>query len=319
MSYSKICILGGTGFVGKHIAARLSSLGYQVLVPTRHPQRHRDLTVLPNVKLKRANIHNKEELAGLLSDTDAVINLVGILNEKGNKGLGFQHVHVDLTRKVLEACKQKGVHRLLHMSALNADVKGPSHYLRSKGKAEELVHKAASDQLQVTSFRPSVIFGPGDGLFNRFATLLKLSPFVFPLACAESRFSPVYIGDVAEAFAQSIEDEETYSQRYDLCGPDRFSLRQLVEYTSQTLGLYHFIIGLNPFFSRLQARSLELIPGKPFSRDNYLSLQVDSICNVNGLEELGIQPTAVDTIVPAYLAQQTAKGRYQKYRELAGR
>lgn len=319
MKYNNICILGGTGFVGQHIVARLASLGYQVLVPTRHPELHRELLVLPGVKLKCVNVHNQSELNSLFSSIDVVINLVGILNEKGNKGRGFQHAHVELTRKVLAACKQKGVYRLLHMSALNADINSLSHYLCSKGEAEELVHKVASDQLQVTSFRPSVIFGSGDGLFNRFSALLKLSPLVFPLACADSRLSPVYVGDVAEAFVLSLDDEETFGQRYDLCGPDRFSLRQLVEYTSLTLGLYHFIIGLNPFFSRLQARMLELMPGKPFSRDNYLSLQVDSICNDNGLEELGIHPTAVDTIVPAYLAQQSAKGRYQKYREVAGR
>ena len=319
MKKSKICILGGTGFVGQQLAARLTSLGYRVLIPSRRPERHREVLVLPDTQLKRADIHNQAELKGLFSGVDIVINLVGILNEKGNDGLGFHHAHVELTHKVIEACKQTGVHRLLHMSALNADTNGPSHYLRSKGKAENEVLSAESEQLHVTCFRPSVIFGPGDGLFNRFATLLRLSPFVFPLACAESLISPVYIGDIVDAYSSALENEDSFGQAYDLCGPDRFSLRQIVEYTSQQLGMCHLVIGLSPRMSRVQARMLEFIPGKPFSRDNYASLQVDSVCSANDLDELGIHPTAVDSIVPGYLAQQSSRGRYDKYRQLASR
>ena len=319
MKKTKICILGGTGFVGQQLAARSASLGYQVLIPGRHPERHREVLVLPDTQLKRADIHNQDELKGLFSGVDIVINLVGILNEKGNDGLGFQHAHVELTHKVIEACKQTGVRRLLHMSALNADVNGPSHYLRSKGKAENEVLGAESEQLHVTCFRPSVIFGPGDGLFNRFATLLRLSPFIFPLACAESLISPVYIGDVVDAYSNALENEDSFGQAYDLCGPDRFSLRQIVEYTSQQLGMCHLVIGLSPGMSYLQARMLEFIPGKPFSRDNYASLQVDSVCSTNGLDEFGIHPTTVDSIVPSYLAQQSTRGRYDKYRKQANK
>lgn len=319
MEKTTICILGGTGFVGQQLAARLVSLGYQVLVPSRHPERHREVLVLPDAQLKRANIHNQDELKGIFSGVDIVINLVGILNEKGNDGLGFQHVHVDLTRKVIEACKQTGVHRLLHMSALNADVNGPSYYLCSKGKAESEVLGAESEQLHVTCFRPSIIFGPGDGLFNRFATLLRMTPFVFPLACAESLISPVYIGDVVDAYSNALENEESFGQTYDLCGPDRFSLKQIVEYTSQQLGKYHLVISLSPGMSCVQARMLEFIPGKPFSRDNYASLQIDSVCSTNGLDELGIHPTAVDSIVPGYLAQQSTRGSYDKYRQQANK
>lgn len=319
MKKSKICILGGTGFVGQQLAARLTSLGYQVLVPTRRPERHRELLVLPDLQLKRAGSYNQDELDGLFSGVDTVINLIGILNEKGNNGLDFQRVHVGLTRKIISACKQAGVHRLLHMSALNADPNGPSHYLRSKGKAENEVLSEESEQLHVTCFRPSVIFGPGDSFFNRFASLLRMTPFVFPLACAQSILSPVYVGDVVDAFVNTLDNEESFGRSYELCGPDRFSLRQIVEYTSQQLGSGHMVIGLGPRLSRLQARMLELVPGKPFSRDNYASLQVDSVCNSDDLEELGIHPTAVDSIVPAYLAQQSTKGQYDHYRQLAKR
>lgn len=317
MGKSKICILGGTGFVGQQLTARLTSLGYQVLVPTRHPERHREILVLPDIQLKRANIHNQSKLNGLFSGVDVVINLVGILNETGNTD--FHQVHDALTHKVVASCRQSGVHRLLHMSALNADPNGPSYYLRSKGKAEHEVMDAESEQLHVTCFRPSVIFGSGDSLFNRFASLLRMSPFVFPLACPESLFSPVYVGDVVDAFVNTLDDEESFGQGYELCGPDRFSLRQIVEYTSQQLGMNHRVIGLGPRLSRLQARMLEFVPGKPFSRDNFDSLQVDSVCSTNGLEELGIHPTAIETIVPAYLARQSTRGQYDGYRQLAKR
>ena len=319
MRKSKICILGGTGFVGQQLAARFASLGYQVLIPSRRPERHRELLVLPDIQLKRAGSLNQDELNGLFSGVDVVINLIGILNEKGNNGLGFQRVHIGLTRKIIAACKHAGVHRLLHMSALNADPKGPSHYLRSKGKAEKEVLGVESGQLHVTCFRPSVIFGPGDGFFNRFAALLRMSPFIFPLACAESLFSPVYVGDVVDAFINTLDNEESFGQAYELCGPNQFSLKQLVEYTSQQLGMHHLVIGLSPGMSCLQARMLEFIPGKPFSRDNYASLQVDSVCSTNDLDELGIHPTTVDSVVPGYLAQQSTRGRYDKYRKQANK
>ena len=209
MRKSKICILGGTGFVGQQLAARFVSLGYQVLIPTRRPERHREVLVLPDIQVKRADIHNQGELNSLFSGVDTVVNLVGILNEKGSKGLGFHRAHVELTHKVIAACKQVGVPRLLHMSALNADPNGPSHYLRSKGKAESEVLGAECGQLHVTSFRPSVIFGTGDSFFNRFASLLRMTPLAFPLACAESQFSPVYVGDVVDAF---VECEDAFKE-----------------------------------------------------------------------------------------------------------
>jgi len=319
MSYETICILGGTGFVGQLLVNRLTHHGYKVRVLTRRRERHRSLIVNPDVTLIEADIFDDSTLAENFSASDAVINLVGILNESGKKGEGFQRAHVDLPRKIVAAALATGVRRLLHMSALNADAnETASLYLKTKGEGEDLLHDAAGKGLVVTSFRPSVIFGQGDSFFNRFATLLKFSPLLFPLACPNSRFSPVCVDDVSEAFCRSL-DDATGGERLELCGPDVLTLKELVEYTRRQTGKNCYILGLGDGMSRLQARMLDLVPGKPFSMDNYHSLQKDSVCTNNALPSLGIKPTAIASVVPRYLAGQNARGHYQDFRRQSRR
>jgi NADH dehydrogenase len=271
------------------------------------------------VKLIKANIFEREQLTSIFQHCDAVVNLVGILNEN-SKG-GFQRAHVELPGIVIDACKQAKVDRLLHMSALNADANGKfSTYLRTKGEAQDLVLSNSAKQhgINATSFGPSVIFGPDDSFFNRFAGLLKLLPGPFPLACASSRFAPVYIGDVAEAFTEALNNRNTWGKHYDLCGPRVFTLRELVKYTAEQLGLRRPIIELPDTVARMQGHLLGHFPGKPFSYDNYLSLQIDSVCSGdNGLRELGINPTDIDAVVPYYLGQNSERSRYLKLRRLA--
>jgi uncharacterized protein YbjT (DUF2867 family) len=304
MIKKKICILGGTGFVGRRIAAQLSDAGHNVLITTRHYARARDLTVVPTVQLLEGDVHTPAFLRRAFSGVDAVINLIGILNEKGRSGRGFAVAHAELPAKVVDACHQAGVTRLLHMSALNAAADAPSHYLRSKAAGEETVHRAASaaasEKLHVTSFRPSVIFGPRDSFTNRFAALLKLAP-VFPLACPNARFQPVYVEDVARAFIESLDNHKSFGQRYSLCGPKGYTLREIVAYLAQLLGKRVHIIGLNDTLSYLQAAVLEFAPGKPFSLDNYRSLQVDSVCKEGFPKIFGITPAALETVAPTYL------------------
>jgi NADH dehydrogenase len=320
MSQQQLCIIGGTGFVGHHLINYLTRAGYNVRVPSRRRERHRDLLVNPRVQLVEANVYEPAVLRKLISDCDAVINLVGILNEKGNDGQGFDRAHIELPREIVEAMRATGVTRLLQMSALNAYPREEhSHYLRSKGQGEDLAHAAASHGLQVTSFRPSVIFGPGDSFFNRFATLLKITPFVFPLACAESRMAPVYVGDVSEAILRALQTPGTIGKHCDICGPQVFSLAELVEYTARQIGVKRRIWKLSGSLSWAQARVLEYVPGKPFSRDNYWSLQKESVCQHNYLTVLGITPTAIDAVVPSYLSERTARGGYQRLRSQARR
>lgn len=297
----RICILGGRGFVGQSLCRLLAGQDWLVRVPTRGQTRaHDPLRMLPGVETLQCDIHDPATLEELFRNCDVVINLVGILNEKASDGSGFRHAHVELTRKVIFACQNQGVTRLLHMSALHADAEhGPSHYLRSKGEAEQLVVAAAQHGLQATRFCPSIIFGPGDSFFNRFAALLRFAP-VFPLACPGARFAPVYVEDVAHAFMRSINDEGTFNQAFNLCGPKSYTLKELVSYTARCCGYRRLIIGLNDPLSALQARLLGLLPGKPMSYDNYLSLTVDSVCAEAFPARFGT-PTALEEVVPEYL------------------
>ncbi|MCA1804735.1 MAG: complex I NDUFA9 subunit family protein [Xanthomonadaceae bacterium] len=313
-----ILILGGSGFVGAHLAHRLTERGWQVRIPVRRRARARHLLVNPRIEVIETGQGLTKQLASLLEGCAAAVNLVGILNE--HHAGDFQRVHVELADHFLQSCQATGVPRLLHMSALNANALEPhSRYLRSKGEAEDLMHAESGPGLQVTSVRPSVIFGPDDSFFNRFAGLLKLTPGIFPLACAEARFAPVYVGDVVEAFLRCLEDDSTAGLRLDLCGPRVYTLHELVKYTARQLGLRRIILDLPDFLARLQARVLQFVPGKPFTMDNYWSLQIDSVCQEDGCARLGIQPRSVEAIVPGYLGGKRPRDRYTEYRRLARR
>lgn len=227
-----------------------------------------------------------------------MVNLAGILNERGDDGSGFARVFVDLPARAIEAMRAAGVSRLLQMSALHAAPDAPSHYLQARGRAESLVRGAGIDW---TLFRPSVIAGPGDGLFCRFAGLLRYTP-VLPIGRAGACFQPVWVEDVAEAFARALEQPAaTVGQSYDLVGPERYTLRRIVEMTAEATGRNRLVLALPDALGRLQAEIGEHLPGKPLSRDNWRSLQLDSVSDDNGLPELGITPTPVAPRLPEIL------------------
>ena len=316
MGIDSVSILGGSGFVGRHLTARLVTCGLECRVVTRNLHRHRAIQAGGGVTLVEADPFEPGQLESAIQGTQAVINLVGILNESGAKE-HFEKIHIELGNRVVDACKDTGIDRLLHMSALNAnEANGPSVYLKTKGEAENRTHTLGQPQIKVTSFRPSVIFGPDDSFFNRFAGLLKTVPGPFPLACPDARFSPVYVGDVAAAFADSINERKTWGKHYQLCGPRSFSLKELVEYTARHAGIRKQIIGLNDTLSRLQAKVMGMMPGRPFTYDNYLSLQVDSVCTNDGLAELGVIATDIDAVAPYFLAPLAQRPRYQLLRRL---
>ena len=304
MSAKRIAILGGSGFVGRQLVAALTDAGYATRVFTRRRSRSRSLLVMPTCEVVETDVHDAANLIAHLEGCDAVVNLIGILNEYARAGERFRNVHAELPGKLVEACRHHRIERMLHMSALGASADAPSEYLRTKHRGEQAAHAGEAHGIAVTSFRPSVIFGPDDSFCNRFAALLALSPLVFPLACAQARFSPVFVGDVAGAFLSALRDDSTAGQGYALGGPHTWTLRELVAYIAKITGRRRLIIGLGDGLSRLQGRVFERLPGKPFSTDNYLSTKVDSVCPTDDLERLGITPRSLESVVPDYLGQR---------------
>lgn len=311
-----ICLIGGTGFVGRHLAAHLVRAGHSVRVLTRRREAHRELLVLPGLSLVECNLYDAAALSAQLQGMDAVVNLVGILNERRRGDFG--RAHVELVRQIVEACHSAGVGRLLHMSALKADAKnGPSRYLRSKGEGEEIALDATD--LRTTVFRPSVIFGPDDQFLNRFARLLALSPGLFPLACAKARFAPVYVEDVAEAFVHALSNPATIGQAYNLCGPTPYTLHELVTYVGELTGHRRRIIGLGDRLSWWMGLLMEHLPGQPFSRDNFLSTRVNSLCKSAFPAVFGIQPASIEAVAPRYLGNRDLNRRFSDLRRSARR
>ena len=294
MAIRSVCVLGGTGFVGRHIVRLLCGQKVAVQVPTRSPDKARQALASLPAEAVQADVHDAAQLTKLFEGVDAVINLVGILHEQG--GQTFQRVHVELPRKVIEAARVAGVERLLHMSALNATPEGPSAYLRTKGKAEVLVQASG---LQATIFRPSVIFGAEDSFLNLFARMAKWAP-VLPLACAAARFQPVWVEDVARAFVHSLNDADSIGQRYDLCGPQVYRLRELVAFAAACRGRHPLIVPLPRPVAYLRAAAMELLPVKLMTRDNFYSMQLDSVCNC--AFPFGITPARLEDIAPQYLS-----------------
>lgn len=308
MHQLKICILGGTGFVGRALASQLTAAGHRVCILTAHRERNRDLLVNPCLNLMPADVYDAGELATRFRGMDAVVNLIGILNQSRGEDRTFQRVHVELPGTVADAVAGCGVPRLLHMSACGADPAGPSEYLQTKGRAEILLREhAAANPYELTIFRPSVIFGRADSFTNRFADLLLSIPAVFPLACPNSRLQPVYVQDVAKCFAGAIENKNTFGQQYDLCGPDVFTLYEIVDFIAHALEIKRKVLKLTDWQSKMQAAVLQWFPGKPFTPDNLASLQVDSVSDQPFPDVFGLTPHSLKDIAAGYLSRQPEK------------
>jgi len=316
MKIQRIALIGGSGFVGRHLTQHLRNRGYQCRVVTRHPQRHRDLQTV--AELVRADPFDHSQLTGVLDDCQAVVNLVGILNADG-KRRSFRRVHVELVENIVAACHTAKVGRLLHMSALGADQSsGSSQYLRTKGEGENKAHTLGKPGIAVSSFRPSVIFGPDDSFLNRFAALMAI-PGPLPLACPDAKLSPVYVGDVATAFANALEDPTSHGRHFELCGPKTYTLEELVRFVAIHSGRRKHILRLPDWASRMQAAVLQYVPGKPFTPDNYQSLRTPSVCQEDGLTMLGVSPTSLETAGARFLSGYGKNQRLSLLRRLSQR
>lgn len=320
MPYDNIVVLGGSGFIGSQVVAQLARGPGRISVPTRRYERSKHLLVLPTVRTVVADIHDEKTLESLVAGMDVVINLVGILHgRKGAAGSAygpdFQQANVDLPRKIITACRQYGVRRYLHMSALGASAQAPSMYLRSKAAGE--VAAFADATIAATVFRPSVVFGEEDHFLNLFATVQKYVPLML-LAAAEARFQPVYVGDVARAVVAALDGSLTHGKVCELAGPQIYCLRQLVRLAGVYAGYPRPIIGLPPVLGYLQALCLEYLPGQLMSRDNLASMQTDSIASGVDTAEWTASLTALEAVAPRYLAGMRLQ-QMDAYRRKAGR
>ncbi|MGQ0510110.1 MAG: complex I NDUFA9 subunit family protein [Betaproteobacteria bacterium] len=320
MKNANVLVVGGSGFVGRHLVAALATRGARVTVPTRRRERARHLILLPTVEVLECDAGDGHTLARLARGRDAVVNLAGVLHsrrgrERGPNDYGpdFAAAHVELPLALVSACRDAGVHRLLHMSALGASPSAPSEYLRSKGVGERAVLDA--DDLSACVFRPSVIFGPDDHFLNLFSMLSAVSP-VLPLACPEARFQPVYVGDVVAAFLAALGGREARG-RYDLGGPKEYALSDLVKYVCRVTGRTRLVLGLPDAAAWLQAAMMERLPGPLITRDNLRSMRVPSV-TASPLP-FGIAPTALEAAAPGWLAPTGPRERYPVLRWRARR
>jgi NADH dehydrogenase len=322
MQATNVLVVGGGGFIGRHLVAALVARGAAVTVPVRRRERAKHLTLLPTVEVVEADVHARGVLEGLVRGKDAVVNLAGILhsrrgrrNERGPNDYGpdFARVHVELPQALVAACRATGVRRLLHMSALGAARSAPSEYLRSKGVGEHVV--LAADDLEPTVFRPSVVFGSDDAFLNMFARLARLPVLV--LACPQARFQPVYVGDVVQVLLHALARRDAVGARFDLCGPKVYTLKELVEFVCAATGRRRRVIGLSDSLSYLQARLLEFTPGPLMSRDNYRSMQMPSVCDCPF--PFGIAPQPLEVLAPSWLVRPGARDHFSELRARAGR
>ncbi len=318
MRHESIALIGGSGFIGSHLANALVAAGKRVRIATRRRDNARHLTLLP-LDVIEVDVFDPVDLARFVEGADAVVNLVGTLHGRRANPYGpeFAKLHVELPTKIVAACEGKSVHRLIHLSALGADPEGPSMYLRSKGDGEKAVRGAA--RIAATIFRPSVVFGPEDRFLNTFALLQRFFP-VIPLARPEARFQPIFVGDVAKAIVNTVDLEAASGRTYELGGPSVYTLDALVRFCGEATGRHARIMRLPNAFAYMQAMGFELLPGEPLiTRDNLDSMTIDSVLHGPLAPELGVEPASVEAIAPAYLGNASLGSRFSAFRTTAGR
>ncbi len=305
-----ILVLGGTGFVGRHVCEKLQRAGWSITVPTRRAINAQPVRHLPRLTVIEADVHDPATLTRLLPGHDAVVNLIAILH--GSEA-AFERTHVTLPRTLAHACEATGVTRVVHVSALGVAPDSPSRYQRSKARGEAVLRAAA---LELTVLRPSVIFGAGDRFLNLFAQLQSIFPAV-PLAGAQARFQPVWVEDVARAVVASLQQRSSIGQTIECAGPAVLTLADLVRIAGRHGSRQRPILPLPMALGRLQAMLMELAPGEPLmSRDNLDAMSVDNVASGQwpDLSALGIRPASINTVAPTYLGNQGGRNNLLKAR-----
>lgn len=290
----RICIFGGSGFVGHAIVHAARNQGYAVTVACRHPQRARHLSV-EHVRLAKADVTDGHGIDEAVSDADVVINLVGLLFEKGRQT--FAAAHVEGTERVLAACEKTGIRHYLHMSALGADIHSTSAYARTKAEAEARVRQS---DLNWTIFRPSIIFGEHDSFFNKFKQMSKWAP-ALPVIEGNTRFQPIWVEDVAQAFVKSICNRHAYGQTFELGGPKIYSFRELLELLLKALGRKRLLLPVPRPAARIMAAVMQMLPTPPLTPDQLILLARDNVVQGDAYPPMFGKPASVEDILPTYI------------------
>ncbi len=301
-----ITVFGGTGFIGRHLVRRLAAQGARILVISRNPSRGTHLQPMGRVGqilVERIDLNSGQALAEALAEASAVVNLIGILYETRRQQ--FDEVHGVLPGRIARAAAAAGIERMVQLSAIGAHANSDSAYARSKAEGEERTHEALPS---ATIVRPSIVIGPEDGFFNRFAEMARLSPALPLIGGGKTRFQPVYVGDVADAIVAGLQRPDAAGQTYELGGPQVYSFAELMRYMLGVLGRRRLLVPLSFGVAKLQARLLELLPVPPLTRDQVELLKTDNVVTdgAKGLAALDIAPTPMELIVPEYLARYRA-------------
>lgn len=301
MSIERVTVFGGSGFIGRQIVESLLIEGASVRVGVRHPDK---AAFKPPPGAKGVvepvygNVLETAAVAAAVDGADRVINLVGILHETARQK--FAQIHEEGARCVAAAVKRAGVKRLAHMSALGASETSPSEYARSKAAGERAVRQLVPD---ATIVRPSVVFGPRDDFFNRFARMAMRAPALPLIGGGKTRFQPVYVGDVSQAYLAILADPATRGRTYELGGPDIYSFRQLMEILLSEIGRKRLLLPLPFVAAELLGTLLQVLPNPPITRDQVKLLRADNVVSgtAPGLADLGIEPQPLRAILPGYL------------------
>jgi uncharacterized protein YbjT (DUF2867 family) len=317
MRTHQIAVLGGAGFIGRYVVKRLAERGDVLAVGGRHAANAKFLKLkgdVGQVGLFNIAIEDEAVLPAFLAGKDALINCVGILSEHGSQT--FDRIHHAAPAKLARLAREAGIERLVHISTIGADPRSTSAYARSKAAGEQAVRDAFPT---ATILRPSIVFGPEDDFFNRFARLAVISPFVPLIGGGETRFQPVYVGDVADAVVRALDDPAAAGRTYELGGPKVYSFRQLMEVMLAEIKRSRRFIDLPFGLASLQARLMSLLPNPPLTTDQVEMLKRDNIVSTGALtlQTLGIQPVAVEAILPTYLDRFRRGGWYDRRRAVA--
>ena len=304
-----LTIFGGSGFIASEVVYKLSPYFKEINLLTRNTEKCNYLKVIKNVEVYLYDPIITSSYTKHINNSDIVLNTVGILNESRKNT--FENIHYEFVRKIINKSKELKVRKFIHLSALNADENGTSKYLQSKGKADKFISSLSSDSFKTVIFRPSIVFGEHDSFFNRFRYLLKYIP-IFPLACPNSMFSPVYVKDLASFIETAVVTDKFDNTTQDVTGPYDYKFIELIYFILKIMKIKRIIIPLNKTLSKLQAFIFTYLPGNIFTLDNFRSLQQDNISS-NGLKG----QSSIEEHVPSYLCEKDNK--LDTYRKNSGR